>query len=130
MRHPVGTLDRSHTEARAAFDSTRCLTSESEPQQAGRRVAAGRIARVGARGRLEYELRSIALDLLGPNESGEFSPGYTEWVATATGAAVSKVCDAALDALVEGLDSLLDDVPPDVVRQLQRARLRHEVGFA
>jgi hypothetical protein len=118
------------TEVWSALDSASCLPTEQDPQHADRLVSVGRITSVGARGRLAGELRSIAVDLLGPNEADEFSAACTEWVATSTGAAVSKVCDAALDTLLQELDSLLADVPPDVVRQLRRARLRHEAGFA
>ena len=91
--------------------------------------AARQAARVGAKGRLERELRSIAFDLLGPNESDELPATCAAWVATTTEAAVSKVSDSALEALVRGLDSLLVAVPPDVARQLDRARARREAGF-
>ena len=83
---------------------------------------ARQVTRVGAQGRLEGELRSIAIDLLGPNESDEFPAACADWVATTTEAAVSRVSDAALEALVRGLDSLLVAVPPDVARHLDRAR--------
>jgi hypothetical protein len=88
------------------------------------------MSRVGARRRLEDELRAIAVDLLGPNEADEFPAACTTWIAIATKAAVSKVCDTTLEALVRELDARLADVPPDVIRQLRRARLRHEIGFA
>ena len=87
------------------------------------------VTRIGARARLEGELRSIALDLLGPNEADEFPASCTDWVATTTDSAVSKVCDAALEALLEALDSLLTGIPPDVARQLDRANVRREAGF-
>ncbi len=90
---------------------------------------ARRIARVEAKGRLEGELRSIALDLLGPNESDEFAAACADWVATTTEAAVARVSDAALAALVHELDSLIVGVPADVARQLDRAKARHETGF-
>lgn len=89
-----------------------------------------RIARVEAKRRLEAELCSIAIDLLGPNESDEFLAACADWVATTTEAAVSKVSAAALAALVHELDSLIVAVPPDVARQLDRAKARHEAGFA
>lgn len=87
------------------------------------------VTRVGARGRLEGELRSIAVDLLGPNESDEFPAVCANWVATTTEAVVSRVSDAALDGLVRGLDALLVDIPPDVARHLDRAKARHQAGF-
>jgi hypothetical protein len=88
-----------------------------------------RIAGVEAKARLEGELRSIAVDLLGPNESDEFPAACADWVATTTEPAVSRVSDAALAALVHELDSLIVAVPPDVARQLDRAKARHEAGF-
>lgn len=90
---------------------------------------ARRISRVEAKGRLEGELRSIAVDLLGPNESDEFPAACADWVATATEAAVTRVTDTALEALVHGLDSLMVAVPADIARQLDRAKARHEAGF-
>ena len=80
--------------------------------------------------RLEDELRSIAVDLLGPNGSDELPSPCADWVAATTQAAVADVCDAALDGLIEALDSLLIDVPPDVARRLDEARVRHDAGFA
>ena len=80
--------------------------------------------------RLEDELRSIAVDLLGPNESEELPEACADWVAATTEAVVSRVCDTALDALVQSLDSLLIDAPPDVARRLDEARVRHDAGFA
>jgi hypothetical protein len=125
----VGTRDRSHTETWAPPDTAACPPTELDPQHPDRSVSSGRLKRVGARDRLERELRSIAVDLLGPNEADEFPGACTEWVATTTGAAVSRVCDTALGVLIQELDSLLADAPLDVVRELRRARLRHEAGF-
>jgi len=88
------------------------------------------VSRVAAWARLEAELRSIATDLLGPNESDEFPEACADWVAATTEAAASRVCGSALDALVQLLDSMLVDVPPDVARRLDEARIRHNAGFA
>ena len=85
---------------------------------------------MAAWGRLEDEMRSIAVDLLGANGSDEFPAPCADWVAATTQAAVAGVCDAALDGLIEALDSLLIDVPPDVARRLDEARVRHDAGFA
>jgi hypothetical protein len=86
--------------------------------------------RVAASARLEEELRSIAVDLLGPYASDELPAATADWVATATQSAVSDVCEAALDGLIGALDSLLVDVPPDIARRLDEARIGHESGFA
>ena len=91
---------------------------------------ARQISRVDAWARLEDELRSIAVDLLGPNESDELPAACAEWVAATTQAAVSGVCEAALDGLIQALDSLLIGAPPDVARRLDDARIRHDAGFA
>jgi hypothetical protein len=87
------------------------------------------VSRVAAWARLEDELRSIAIDLLGPNDSDELPAACADWVAATTHAAVSGVCASALDELVRALDSLLVDVPPDVARRLDEARIRHDAGF-
>jgi hypothetical protein len=87
------------------------------------------LSRVAARPRLEADLRSIAIDLLGPNETGELPAACAEWVAAATQEAISAVCDQALDGLVRALESLLVDVPPDVARGLREARIRHDAGY-
>jgi hypothetical protein len=92
--------------------------------------AARRIGRVLARPRLESELRSIAMDLLGPNGTDGLSPRCAVWVTATTHAAAAEACDRALGALVEALDMALIDVPPEITRQLDRARVRHDAGFA
>jgi hypothetical protein len=98
-----------------------------EPSPSG---VARHISRVKAWSRLADELRSIATDLLGPTESDEFPSACADWVATTTEMAVSRVCDEALDALVQSLESMLTDVPPEVARRLDEARVRHDAGFA
>jgi len=90
---------------------------------------ARRVSRVAARARLEHELRSIAVDLLGPNESDDLPAASADWVAATTQAAISGVCEAALDGLVQALDSLLINVPHDVGRRLDEARVRHDAGL-
>jgi hypothetical protein len=87
------------------------------------------VSRVAAWSRLEDELRSIAVDLLGPNETDELPAGCAEWVAATTEKAISGVCDEALDGLVQALESLLVDVPLDIARQLDEARIRHDAGY-
>lgn len=90
---------------------------------------ARQVTRVGAKERLEGELRSIAIDLLGPNESDEFPASCADWVATTTEAAVSRISDSALEALVRAVATLLVSAPPDVARYLDRARARREAGY-
>ena len=87
------------------------------------------VSRVAAWSRLEDELRSIAVDLLGLNETDELPEEDAEWVAVTTQNAISGICDTALDGLVRALDSLLVDVPPDVARRLGEARIRHDAGY-
>jgi hypothetical protein len=123
----------ARSDGRSGIDGADPLTTLVRPDPRHEPRTSGisrRIARVEANGRLERELRSIAIDLLGPNESDELSAACAEWVATTTDAAVSRVSDAALAALVSELDSLIVAVPPDVARQLDRAKARHEAGFA
>lgn len=93
-------------------------------------VVARRVARVAAQARLEDALRSIAVDLLGPNESDELPAACADWVAATTQAAVSDAGAVALDGLVRALDLLLVDAPPDVARRLDAARARQDAGFA
>ena len=132
MRLPTRSSETSRTDDRVIIDAVEPSATWLEPDRRGERPSSGlarQVARVGARARLESELRSIAVDLLGPNESDEFPASCADWVATTTDSAVSRVCDSTLEALVQALDSLLVGVPPDVARQLDRARVRQEAGF-
>jgi hypothetical protein len=99
-----------------------------QPDRAPSRIAR-HVSRVGASVRLEDELESIAMDLLGLNDSDGLSPDSADWVAAAARPAVSGVRDAALDGLVQALDSLLADAPPDVARRLDEARTRRDAGY-
>lgn len=102
------------------------------PIQSRERLAPGlarSATRIGARSRLDGELRSIAVDLLGPFESDELPAECAVWVHRTIEAAVSGVCDSSLAALVHALDALLDMAPPDVARRLDEARVRHDAGF-
>lgn len=122
----------TRTHGRAPVDGPRPMTTLVKLGPRHELLAPGlarKVTRVGAKGRLEDQLRSIAIDLLGPNESDEFPAACADWVATTTEAAVAKVTDSALEALVRGLDSLLVAVPPDVARHLDRANARREAGF-
>lgn len=87
------------------------------------------VARVAAWSRLEDALRSIAVDLLGPQALDELPTACAQWVAATTQQAVASVCDDALDRLVLALESRLVDAPPDVARRLDEARIRHDAGY-
>jgi hypothetical protein len=87
------------------------------------------LARVGARSRLEGELRLIAIDVLGLSEPDELPPGCSGWVYRTADAAVSGVCEASLAALVHALDALLAEAPLEVARRLDEARARHDAGW-
>ena len=130
MTLQLRSIESSATDGRPFIDAVEQPVAHVRPNRIDPRLSPRRITSVGARSRLEGELRSIAVDLLGPNESDEFPTACTDWVAMTTYAAVSSVCDTALRALVEALDSLIVDVPPDVARSLDRAKARHECGFA
>ena len=101
----------------------------TDPDASHTRGLSQRVTRVAAKARLEAELRSIACDLLGPNESDEFPAACAEWLATTTDETVSRVSDAALEALVRGLDSVVIAAPAEVTRRLDRAKARAEAGF-
>jgi len=87
------------------------------------------LARTGARGRLETELRAIALDLLGRCGPGELPTACAEWLAETIDAAVTRVCDSSLAILAEALDSRLEAAPPGVARRLEEAEARHDAGY-
>lgn len=98
--------------------------------QSGRPLGVARHAgRVRARARLEDALRSIAVDLLGPGETDDVPAVCAVWITATTDAAVATVCDAALEGLLEALDRLLADVPPEVAHRLDEARARKDAGF-
>lgn len=132
MRLQPRSSDSSRADGRIAIEAVEPSATWPEPNRRVERLPSGlaqQVTRIGARARLEGELRSIAVDLLGPHEVDEFPASCANWVATTTDSAVSRVCDSTLEALVQALDSLLAGIPPDVARQLDRARVRHEAGF-
>lgn len=87
------------------------------------------LARTHARSRLEDHLRAIAVDALGRCLPGELPTDCTEWLAAATEAAVTRVCDASLAALAETLDARLAAAPPGVAQRLRDAEARHDAGL-
>ena len=100
-----------------------------DPGIGGAQGVARYIDTVGARGRLRREVRSIALDLLGPWASDELSPECAAWIGRSIDRAVSEVCESALGALVTDLDTALDGAPPEIARSLAREKVRHDAGF-
>lgn len=115
----------SHPETMPLFQ----LRLPANPPDRSRSGIARRVSRVAARARLESVLRSIATELLGPNESDELPGACAEWVAATTHAALSGISEAALGKLVEALDSFLVDAPPDIARRLDDERIRHDAGI-
>ncbi len=87
------------------------------------------LARTGARGRLDAELRAIAVDLLGRCQPDELPGDCAAWLAATVEDAVARICDSSLSALAEVLDSRLDAAPPGVARRLQEAEVRHDAGL-
>jgi hypothetical protein len=132
MRLQPRPTESSRADQRVTIDAVEASVTWLQPDRRVERPAPGlarQVTRIGARARLEGELRSIAVDLLGPNEADEFPVSCSNWLATTTDTAVSRVCDSTLEALVQALESLLVSMPPDVARQLDRARVRRETGF-
>ena len=87
------------------------------------------VARTQARSRLESEMRAIAVDLLGRCQPDELPDDCAAWLTEAVEAAVERVCDSSLSALVETLDSRLDSVAPRIARHLYEAEVRHDAGY-
>ena len=95
----------TRTDHRPRIESAERSATLVEPNPPRRSPTSGlarQVARVGAKARLQGELRAIAIDLLGPNESDEFPAACADWVAATTEATVSRVSDSALEALVQG----------------------------
>ncbi len=88
---------------------------------------ARRVSAVGARNRLEREIRAVALDLVGPADAATLSPECARWRSAAIDAAVRAVRDGSLSALIGALDRLLESAPPSVVAELDRARERQDI---
>lgn len=125
-------MDATTTAAGARSMSTKQAAVLLQPHGRGGRISpqlARRVKRVGAWSRLEFELRSIATDLLGPFDSEDLPPDLTAWVETATETAVPAVCDTSLRALIAALDSLLAGAPSEVTRRLEETGARHDAGI-
>lgn len=107
------------------YASSRLSTLPDRPSSGVARY----VSPVAAWARLEDELLAIAVNLLGPSETDELPEACADWVTATAKFAVAGVCEAALDGLVVALDSLLRDVPPDVARRLDEARVRRDAGL-
>ncbi len=88
-----------------------------------------RVGQTGARARLQRELRSIAIDLIGPRDGDVVGPEAAAWVDEVTEAAVAAVGDLSLGVLAERLDAVLAEAPGEVSRRLDSARARREAGI-
>jgi uncharacterized protein (DUF2249 family) len=105
---------------------------QSAETQSARRLSpqlARRASAVGARARLDREIRELAIDLVGPADPGELSPESAAWLSAATDAAVGAVRDGTLSVLVRALDTLLEAAPPEVGRELAMVRDRRDTGL-
>jgi hypothetical protein len=89
----------------------------------------GRLTRVGARGRLECEIRAIARDLIGTEALRQCGAEAPEFVDRRAEAAVAVARDAALASLRDEIERLLLGLAPDVVRRLDQARSRADAGI-
>jgi hypothetical protein len=87
------------------------------------------LTRTLAQGRLERELRAIAVDLLGRCQPDELPHDCAAWLATAVEEAVTRVCGSSLSALAETLDARLEAAPPWIARRLREAEVRHDAGY-
>lgn len=88
-----------------------------------------RAVRAMARARLYSELRSIALDLLGPCDPDELPVEMSAWVEYVAGRAASAVCDTSMSALIRSLESTVERAPREIVHRLDQAGARHDVGI-
>ncbi len=88
-----------------------------------------RAAAIGARDRLDREIRAVAHDLAGPAEAAGLSQEAEAWLAAAIDSAVAAVRDGSLHALVGALDRMLDSAPPSVAVELDKARDRQDIGL-
>lgn len=123
---------RSQSQKRDLPASVAMFALDSVEQGSTRRLSPAvvrRVARIGARYRLDGELRHIAIDLLGVCPDDELPLEVSSWVQTATDSAVAGVRDMSLATLVEAIDALLAEAPPDVARRLNEAAIRHDVGI-
>ncbi len=127
--HPLNALEARPLRARDERLAPRSIV-EDEPVPTRVSPRLGRaLARTGARTRLAGELREIATDLLGRCQPDELPTDSAAWLVATVDAAVANVCDSALEALVVALDSRLATAPAALVRRLDAAEARHDVGY-
>lgn len=89
---------------------------------------AHRAAAIGARRRLEREIRAIALDLLGPGDASGLSRPASDWVSATAEAVVGAVRDGSLSAMLGAIEDQLDAAPASVRAELVAARDRGDLG--
>ncbi len=90
---------------------------------------ARRVTATGARSRLTDEMRSIALDLIGPSDPAALPASAAAWVETAVAEAVEAVGDLSLARLVERLDSVLASAPPEIAHRVDAVLDCQEAGI-
>lgn len=93
------------------------------PSRLARRASA-----IGARLRLEREIRAIALDLLGPSEAAGLSTAASAWVSASAESVVGAVRDGSLSALLAALEGQLAVAPPAILSELVEASGRGDMG--
>ncbi len=89
---------------------------------------ARRASAIGARYRLEREIRAIALDLVGPSDASGLSRETADWVSATADSVVGAVRDGSLTVLIGALERLLESVPPSVGAELDEAHARQDLG--
>ncbi len=89
---------------------------------------ARRASAIGARYRLDREIRAIALDLVGPSDAAGLSREAAAWVSAAADTGVGAVRDGSLTVLIGALERSLESVPPSVAAELDEAHGRQELG--
>lgn len=89
---------------------------------------AHRASAIGARPRLQREIRAIVLDLLGPGDADGLSPAASAWVSSTAESIVGAVPDGSLAALLGALEDQLGVAPPSILAELVGARDRGDLG--
>ena len=126
--HSLETRGREPITLRTAAGSSQMGPVGSPPGAVPRAITRSR--QVEARSRLAFELRAIALDLLGLYEAEELPRECAAWLRTTIETAVSSISGPTVSALTSHLRSELAVAPVEVARRIDQAKRRHEAGFA